>query len=211
MHSNMKHFGLLAGNRCAYIIDNRLWMNCTAAANVFTAEECTRIISYWDEAKAFDAKTKSTTDRGNIEGAISSTRVGKIQWLNPDEDEYYWILTRLTQAVIQINEAAYGFLIDGMMDKLQLTRYLPGDKYGWHEDTAIGLQRRRKLSFTLQLTDPKDFEGGGLEFHGGSVAFPGNDLGAIAVFPSFLQHRAREVTSGERWALVGWFSGPEWR
>ncbi len=207
----MHNFGLLADNTMAAIIDNRPWMNCAAAPDVFTPEECTKIIGYWDEDEAFDAKTRDIMDKENVKGIVNDTRVGKIQWLDPNEGEYYWILTRLSQAIVQMNDVMFGFLIDGMIDKLQLTRYLPGDKYVWHQDTALGFHRRRKLSFTLQLTDPGDFEGGGLEFHTGPVKEPGNKLGALAVFPSFLLHQAIEVTKGERWSLVGWFSGPEWR
>lgn len=207
----MKKFGILKGHKVIDIIDDRNWMSCAAAPNVFTPEECLKIIAYWDESKAFDARTRERGASGNTKGSVDERRVGKVQWLNPNEDEYYWILTRLCQAVIQINDTAFGIEVNSMFDKMQLTRYLPGDRYTWHEDAALGLHRRRKLSFTLQLTDPSTFEGGGLEFSSGKVQSPGNDLGALAVFPSFLMHQAVEVTKGERWALVGWFSGPEWR
>ena len=207
-----KRFGILAGHTATYIIDDRPWMTCAAAPDVFTPEECANIIAYWDEEKAEDAKVRLILDAGTIAPTQDGkVRSGKIQWLNPNEEEFAWITQRLAQAIVQINEEAFGFLVDGMFDKMQLTRYLPGDKYVWHEDVAVGMHRRRKLSFTLQLTDPGDFEGGGLEFPRAKVQSPGNDLGALAVFPSFLMHQAAEVTKGERWALVGWFSGPEWR
>ncbi len=186
-------------------------MTCAAAPNVFTPDECKKIIGYWDEKIAQDAKTRIIGDASDGTGTVSATRVGKVMWLDPHEEECYWILSRLAQAVVQINNDAFGLLVDGMFDKMQLTRYLPGDNYTWHEDTANGMHRRRKLSFTLQLSDPTTFEGGGLEFKGGPIQEPGNLLGALAVFPSFLMHQAAAVTKGERWALVGWFSGPEWR
>ncbi len=186
-------------------------MTCAAAPKVFTPKECKKIIGYWDEEIAQDAMTKKVGDPSNAEKTIDDTRVGKVMWMDPHEEECYWILTRLAQAVIQINNDAFGILVDGMFDMMQLTRYLPGDLYKWHEDASNGMHRRRKLSFTLQLSDPSTFEGGGLEFKSGLIQEPGNQLGALAVFPSFLMHQAAEVTKGERWALVGWFSGPEWR
>ncbi len=207
----MKKFGIIKKAQHIYIVDDRNWMTCAAAPKVFTPKECKKIIGYWDEEKAVDAQTKTIGDASDVKATTSETRVGKIQWLNPHEDEYHWILTRLAQAAMQINNEAFGLIIDGMMDNMQLTRYLPGDKYHLHEDSANGLHRRRKLSFTLQLSDPKTFEGGGLAFHSGPVTKPGDQLGALAAFPSFLPHQALEVTKGERWALVGWFSGPEWR
>ncbi len=208
----MKRFGILAGHTATYLIDDRPWTTCAAAPNVFTPDECAEIIAYWDEEKAVDAQVRRTLEPGDGKPTTDADiRSGRIQWLNPNLEEFAWIAQRLAQAVVQINGEAFGILIDGMFDMMQLTRYLPGDKYVWHEDVAVGLHRRRKISFTLQLTDPKDFEGGGLEFPTGKVRAPGNDLGALVVFPSFLSHQAVEVTKGERWALVGWFSGPEWR
>ena len=207
----MQNFGILKKSQTVLLVDDRHWLSASAAPNVFTPEECTKMIEYWDEEEALDARTRVSGSAGNSKGDISDTRVGKLQWLDPNDDEYYWLFTRLAQAVLQINRATFGILVDGMVDKIQLTRYLPGDKYMWHEDAANGIHRRRKLSFTLQLSDPGDFEGGGLEFASGEVQPPGTDLGALVVFPSFLMHQAIEVTKGERWALVGWFSGPEWR
>ncbi len=207
----MQNFGVLKKSTTILLVDDRHWISASAAPDVFTPEECITIMDYWDEEKAFDARTRALGEEGNVKGKVDATRVGKIQWLDPNDDDYYWIFTRLTQAVLQVNRHSFGVLIDGMVDKMQLTRYLPGDKYVWHEDAANGIHRRRKLSFTLQLTAPEDFEGGGLEFPSGPVQSPGLDLGALVVFPSFLMHQAVEVTEGERWALVGWFSGPEWR
>ena len=208
----MKNFGVLAGHSAVYLVDDRPWMTCAAAPDVFTPEECAKMIAYWDEDESSDAQVRLILDGSNVTPTQDDTiRSGRIQWLDPNVEQFAWIFTRLAQAVVQINNAAFGISIDGMFDKMQLTRYLPGDKYVWHEDIAVGMHRRRKLSFTLQLSDPDDFEGGGLEFHTGKLQKPGNDLGAIAVFPSFIQHQAAEVTKGIRWALVGWFSGPEWR
>ncbi len=208
----MNKFGVLSGHTAVYITDDRPWTSCAAAPDVFTPEECAKIVAYWDEDETSDAQVRRVVGDSKAAPTKDDTiRMGRLQWLDPNEERFAWVLTRLAKAVIQINNTAFGIQIDGMFDKMQLTRYQPGDKYVWHEDVATGMHRRRKLSFTLQLSNPDDFEGGGLEFLTGKVNSPGNDLGALAVFPAFLTHQAIEVTKGTRWVLVGWFSGPEWR
>ena len=68
------------------------------------------------------------------------------------------------------------------------------------------------------LSDPKDFEGGDLEFYDYSP--PGkknkilktNDIkqkGTIITFPSFIIHRVLPVTKGTRYSLVVWHTGPQ--
>lgn len=99
---------------------------------------------------------------------------------------------------------------------LQYTEYhgTKGGKYDWHHDVdwnkSSGLDR--KLSVTVQLSDPQDYEGGQFEFS--EVETPpmeARDKGTVLVFPSYLQHTVLPVTSGVRKTLVGWFVGPRWR
>ena len=82
----------------------------------------------------------------------------------------------------------------------------------------------RKLSFSIQLSDPEDYEGGELEFkvnkYGsekrGDFAldetfFAPNKKGTIIIFDSRVKHRVCEVKSGVRKSLVGWVVGPRWK
>ena len=72
----------------------------------------------------------------------------------------------------------------------------------------------RKISMTLLLNDPKEFEGGELElfsreFDGGTQGTNVQKLkqGQAIFFASFHVHRVRPVTEGNRKALVMWFGG----
>ena len=70
----------------------------------------------------------------------------------------------------------------------------------------------RKLSFTIQLSDDKDYVGGDVEFIGTKVdtkAF--RQKGVCIIYPSFLPHRVSKVTKGTRHAIVGWIHGPTFR
>ena len=67
----------------------------------------------------------------------------------------------------------------------------------------------RKLSFTLQLTDPSEYEGGQTMIHNAKEpwAIP-QTKGTITFFPSYTLHEVLPVTKGTRKALVGWVHGP---
>ena len=74
---------------------------------------------------------------------------------------------------------------------------------------------------TISLVDGSMYEGGDLEFdlRDGKGEKTSNvrackeirPRGSIVVFPSFLLHRVKPVTSGVRYSLVVWSSGEPFR
>ena len=124
--------------------------------------------------------------------------------------------------------------IDG--GNIQYTHYNPGDYYTWHIDGDISTTFKpkikpgtgenlskdqtfhkgecvRKLSFSLQLSDAKDYRGGEVEFinSAGERYFAPKQKGTLIVFDSRTKHRVRTVKSGLRKSLVGWVVGPRWK
>jgi len=85
------------------------------------------------------------------------------------------------------------------------------------EDNWIG--KVRKLSMTVNLNLPGDYDGGNLLFDFG----PHNDgeqfheceevrpQGSIIIFPSFIPHCVSPVTRGRRYSLVLWTLGDPWK
>ena len=71
----------------------------------------------------------------------------------------------------------------------------------------------RKLSFSLQLSDPEDYTGGEVQFmdNGRKTYFAPKQRGTLIMFDSRTPHRVRKVKSGMRKSLVGWVVGPRWR
>ena len=71
--------------------------------------------------------------------------------------------------------------------------------------------RYRKLSTTLLLNDPSEFDGGTLEFHHHkdklTVCEELDMQGSLVVFPSFVYHKVNPVTRGVRYSLVTWNCG----
>ena len=76
------------------------------------------------------------------------------------------------------------------------------------------VERPRKLSFSLQLTDHNDYEGGNLQFQSEAnlkIHNAPRKRGTIIIFDSRIRHRVTKVRSGRRDSLVGWVTGPRWR
>ena len=98
-------------------------------------------------------------------------------------------------------------------NQIQYTTYSEGEFYNWHTDSTNPDSNGdiRKLSFTLQLSDPSEYEGGDVQI----MSSAGNELftvpkerGVITVFDSSLKHRVLKVKKGNRKSLVGWILGP---
>ena len=147
-----------------------------------------------------------------------------ITWLNEE-----WIYKEIRPYVHRANQlAGWNFdIVDS--EPCQFTIYNEGQYYGWHTDSSGWYYEKekqngliRKLSVTVSLSDPEDYEGGLLEFdtriqdepNGKSNIVPCKQIlpkGSICVFPSFTHHRVSPVTKGKRLSLVQWNLGPEWR
>ena len=71
----------------------------------------------------------------------------------------------------------------------------------------------RKISTSIQLSDPETYEGCGLQIRHKRTErmSPPKRQGGVIVFPSYADHIVTPLTSGIRYAMVGWFFGPQWR
>ena len=187
---------------------------------VFTPEECKQIINTgindWKEEKA-----KIQRDKG---GEIKQNFVDDLDYRNttlfipPEPDE--WLFSKILGAIMTFNnhETGYKFHVQGLAEPPNLMRYQAADidkhgkpgRYDWHMDVGPGeVPSMRKISYTLIL-NPDEYKGGELCFHiGRSIEpFPGQDeAGSMIIFPSYLVHKVTHVTSGTRYAIVGWVHG----
>ena len=128
-------------------------------------------------------------------------------------DQQGWPLTRILDLAKQANSARFKFDVQGFLDvdAPMIMRYTKGGHYDWHVDTGNSVCHR-KLSFTIQLSEDKDYVGGDVEFIGSKVdtkAF--RQKGMCIIYPSFLPHRVTKVTKGTRHAIVGWIHGPTFK
>lgn len=86
-----------------------------------------------------------------------------------------------------------------------VSRYSPGMEYGTHVDDAIMAGARTDMSFTLFLSDPDSYEGGGLIMQEPTEDRRFRlDAGDAVLYPTSVLHRVEPVAQGERLAVVGW-------
>jgi PKHD-type hydroxylase len=118
-----------------------------------------------------------------------------------------WAFVHLEQYIERVNRE-FGFVLERIEEPLQWLTYREGEHVDWHLDTGVGKAARRKLSITIQLTDPSSYAGGSLEFPDGMFHPFARNVGATICFPSYLYHRVTPVTTGVRESLVAWVAGP---
>ena len=103
--------------------------------------------------------------------------------------------------------------LDG--DSIKYKVYNEGEGQTWHVDAKPlddDEEDVRKISFTVQLSDVEDYEGGNVQFLdeiGKPYVLP-RDRGTVALFDSVTRHRVTKVTKGTRKSLVGWAVGKSW-
>lgn len=170
--------------------------------NVFTKEECEKIISMF---KNFE---ESKIGSENLKDIRKSQNV----WLE-NSNENKWIYERMESVVRHINEQSYGFDLTGFTEPFQLTKYEKNGKYGFHIDAGIQGLLPRKMSMVVQLSNENDYEGGELNFFYGEneKQIAKKSQGSVIVFPSFILHQVKEITKGTRYSLVSWVGGPPFR
>lgn len=172
---------------------------------LFLPHEITKILNFWD-----DDKTIKATLSGDQEYQ-DELRKSSVMFID-DTPEFKWIYDRLAGIAMSSNNERYWFDLLGFHQELQLTRYSEGDFFDWHLDFGAGEISARKLSLTVQLSDPDEYEGGDLQFMiNQKIVTAPREKGTIIVFPSFIIHRVTPITKGTRQSIVGWVSGPPFR
>ena len=150
---------------------------------------------------------------------VKKKRNSNIVWMNDR-----WIYNEIHPYIHQANaKAGWNFEWD-YSESCQFTKYKLNQYYDWHCDSwdkpyaepGPTQGKIRKLSVTVSLSDPKDYKGGEFEFDmrntdkGTNQPYVCHEIkpkGSIVVFPSFVWHRVKPVTSGTRYSLVIWNLG----
>jgi PKHD-type hydroxylase len=174
--------------------------------DAFSLEELEAIEDYGDRLLLQKATLQAP---GRNDDSIRITRVARI---SPDPD-IRPLFDRIAQVVHRLNQENYQFDVRGL-ENLQYTVYhgAEGGHYTWHVDHGPDNPTPRKISLSIQLTDPAQYEGCDLQFQtSGQISLAPRRRGAVIAFPSFVLHRVTPILSGTRKALVAWATGPDFR
>jgi PKHD-type hydroxylase len=124
---------------------------------------------------------------------------------------------RLEEAVLALNARFFRFDLSGLAS-FQYALYggPEGGHFEWHKDYGRDPsdpgREPRKLTLSLQLSDPADYDGCELQVRGGhQIDVAPKARGTLVAFPAHVLHQVTPITGGVRRSLVIWAVGPDFR
>ena len=175
---------------------------------IFSPKQCQMVIDKGLSLKKEAAGVGMGTSKSGVD---TKKRITTISWI--PFKEMLPMYKDIEATMLKANNNHFGFEGMRLTEPAQFTHYLTGGFYDWHMDNDVQGKHQqpvRKISMTLLLSDPSTFEGGELEIMAkGKTAKL--KQGQAMFFASWLQHRVKPVTKGERYSLVMWFGGPSFK
>ena len=144
-------------------------------------------------------------------GVVPRSRITDIKWIRLNKDTN-WLFKKIIDKIIDVNGRNFDL-------QLKFSEYI-GEKKGFYsKHRDCGAKKSldnyvdiRKLSFTIQLTDENEYEGGELIFYiDEKEKTAPKSKGTIIFFESDILHEVKPVTKGVRHSLVSWVQGPNIR
>ena len=142
--------------------------------SALTPRFCDEVIEYGNSIKKEIALTGDGKEKLEPSPAelteIKKKRKSNVAWFDDP-----WLYNEIQPYVHMANQnAKWNFQWD-YSDAFQFTEYTPGQFYDWHTDSSAGpyncpddISRHgkvRKISLSVMLTDPEEYEGGELQFN----------------------------------------------
>ena len=140
------------------LLQPRPFPGYVAREEVFLPDECAEIVRLATSRPSEPARVKQKVgDKVGVARSEPTHRQGEVTFLAQD-GETGWIYERICQHALAAN-ADWGFALSGCGEPLQYTVYQPNDHYDWHMDLGPDRASIRKLSVTIQLSDPDAYVG----------------------------------------------------
>ena len=214
----------------------------------FTPSEVDSILAIankkdWDEGRVGFNTNDPDGQVDNNGNVASEIRQSQVKWLRVNDlgEEFHRKLSSAVNYACGDNHWNWDLT---NWENFQFTNYtakpnMPkGDFYTWHTDSGPPTRSNysdgsiRKLSCTIQLSDPDEYEGGlfqwlepvntfdkiqlgqrtvGLDDMTKTAPFSAKTRGSIILFPSDVHHQVTPVIRGSRNSLVGWLLGQPYK
>lgn len=133
------------------------------------------------------------------------------------EEDFPWVYEKIKTLVRTVNDG-FEFDLYGIMDDIMFMRYdapmdgHSGGQFQWHADNGADITGMRKISMSIGLNNPSEYDGGEFQiFNNGEHNYGKIEQGVAISFPSFRPHRVTEITKGTRYVLVLFVLGPKYR
>lgn len=174
--------------------------------NYFTADECDRIIQAGQKIEPLPSSIGNNVTNNSV-------RRGQVAFFDVKSPDTQWLFERMRKLSLEMNQQFWNFDIS-YLECIQFTRYeQPGDFYADHMDIAYSPFEHRKISLSVQLSDPDDYQGSDLMLFrtGKDMDTAPRDRGTVILFPSYHVHEVTPLIQGTRYSLVSWIVGPLFR
>ena len=210
--------------------------NIISIENFFSDDEIGKIFKICEDEDFFTSEVYAKNrkkflynkdiEKNKLEEITSTVektlRDANLKWIKLN-NKSEWLYNKLISSIKEVNVSNYNYILN-FIEILQFSKY-NSSNYSFHSkhidcqnaDNLKNFEDIRKLSFSIQLTNPEEYEGGNLKFYSGNKSiYTGKDeysiankkKGSITFFPSNIFHEVTPVTKGNRYSLVGWVSGP---
>lgn len=151
-------------------------------------------------------------------GNVPRLRKTIIKWIELNLDTN-WLYRKIILEINKQNQENFNYILR-FVENLQFSEYNENQQGFYSEHYDCGDKKTiqnyidiRKLSFSIQLDSPDDYEGGDL------ILYPKNyekiivpkEKGTIIFFESDILHEVTPVKKGIRRSLVSWVQGPNLR
>lgn len=186
--------------------------NFVITNDIFKSKECQKIVTLSKELLLHDAEVVTRKQQIETTDLKLDIRDSKIAFIDFDQSQYDWMYEKILPAFASANEKYFKFDIFGFQESFQFAEYnAPCGHYDDHTDKLLK-GNVRKLTLVIQLSDPRDYEGGELQLMLGGEPFTvPKKQGSMIIFPSYILHRVTPTTKGTRHTLVGWSTGAPFR
>lgn len=191
-------------------------------------DEIKKIIKYTRNLPIIDAKVGSIQEEKKLFtpdyhiknpniGNVPRIRITNLKWIELNS-ETNWLYKKIINQIHGVNQENFDMILK-FVENLQFSEYTEEQNgfYAKHRDCGDkGAMENfvdiRKLSFSIQLTDEKEYEGGELILYvkDKKIVAP-KTKGTIIFFESNIMHEVKPVKKGVRHALVSWVQGPNLR
>jgi PKHD-type hydroxylase len=177
--------------------------------DLFSASELDALVRLGDGLALEKAELSAGRGYENI-------RSTKVAWV-PRTPQTQHLYQRMEEAVLEMNARYFRFDLSGLA-MLQYALYggPEGGHFDWHKDygrdPSDPAQEPRKLTLSLQLSEPGDYKGCELQVRSGNLIDTApRARGTIVAFPANVLHQVTPIELGMRRSLVTWAVGPEFR
>ena len=179
---------------------------------IFTKGQCEAMIRLGENIPPRFGGVPQGRGQRRLDGEKRKALVREIREADTDFDSY---VEKIRRVVLEMNDKYFGFdMFRHERPFANLATYEAGGKFHEHIDLQSSTMQRtvdRKISVSVLLSDPDDYDGGDFIVGGLPVDQTNCGQGGMVLYPSWRAHKVQPVTSGKRITFCAFFSGPSWR